>query len=1309
MWVYQGGSVTNTTLNSGNVVIEGGSATLTTVNSGTLSVGSGRLTSTFVKSNGTVYLGGQGTATSTSIDGGFLRIYSGGVANATLVTNEGQIEIESGGIAHGVEVTSGAIVYLHGSADSFKVTTSGALVINGGTVTNLNIKPGGFVFAETGILNGDIVSHGAQVDVRYSAQAIGVSALGLVEIYSGGRAQSTVVSSGGQQNILAGGIDTGTIIQGDGLQKVASGGLSISASVVGSGTNHSAVAIISSGGLASATTISDSGMLIVQNGGGVISTIINDTHFGAGSNGGLFVSSGGNARLTTINDGGVEVVFNGGTEGSATINNGGRIVVSSGGLTKNTSILASGFERISAGGTASASVISSGGFQVVSSGGVASATMVSSGGTEVVSSGGISRATNVSAAGLEIVTAGGIANATVVQGNGSLNPATAADSGKIYVSSGGTASATTVRNGGYEAVFAGGVLNSATIDGGMVELTSGASASGRIVFAHTGSATNILQIDNFASFSGEISGFLAGDVIDFAGWGNLTLSAAFGNPRTVNVYKQTNLIASLNFTGAIDLDSIEAVNDLHGGTQIVLDTSNVALNDPQPAGYDIQWNFIHERESPGGKISLAPYIPLDQPGVVKGTSGITVGLGVDFGSGIIKAARFAALFPDYANHYNLKFLYDALGKSEALAIAQIETGAVSVGGNETSRSVSITRSQANALTAEAESVTLAELIAIWENPVRWGGHAVVPISDLPSNAQTVLVDVAFQYGPSNMPLQNSKKGTPRFLRLMIEAAKTISPQSPDGSPEAWLEVYKELTHFGDAFFDRRIREAALIFSLIPGATVSLPALVEPIVIASNVSNYNFEIADSSTQYAFDPAGKNVYTLTSDAQTPDFSSIQLPSGSAAAYSVIYLIGSAWSAPQILQPLDVLAMPPGVRGIRVTMLDTSGIAEADPGNFTFYVTFASAGTFSGEVTQLASTPPVITLDALTILPAGVISLTGTNSAVSGISSITIQRDGNSIGQATLGPSTWNFQGNGSGRLGSIAATATDGATATTTAGLASLRTFVFGAGGLSANFTGTELLGTSFVVNGGGFGNNLITVTGSSVDLSNRSFINWGASNQVLILGSSGASNLLFAPAVDTTELGGSANDILHGGAGKDTVYANDGNDSAYGGDGADVLVLGNGNDFGDGGNANDYIYAGAGNDALIGGPGLDVLLGEGGNDSIYGGTGFNYLFGGDGDDLLIGAGGTIGAGDVNVMLGEAGADALYGGAGTNYFYGGTGVDSMFGGSGLNIFISSAETDGNYIYGGSGQNYVYGSNGGDTVTGGAGVDVFLMGAG
>ncbi|WP_338831854.1 calcium-binding protein [Bradyrhizobium sp. 27S5] len=241
---------------------------------------------------------------------------------------------------------------------------------------------------------------------------------------------------------------------------------------------------------------------------------------------------------------------------------------------------------------------------------------------------------------------------------------------------------------------------------------------------------------------------------------------------------------------------------------------------------------------------------------------------------------------------------------------------------------------------------------------------------------------------------------------------------------------------------------------------------------------------------------------------------------------------------------------------------------------------------------------------------------------------------------------------------------------------------GAGTDTANYTGFAR--SSFTITDLGSGHYHVVGNGHDDTLSNVEVLKF--SDQTVSIGAPGPIN---------------------GTVGNDQLYGTAGNDTFYGGAGNDVLVGLAGDDLGYGGDGNDYFYAGAGNDTLIGDAGLDVLLGEDGNDALYGGTGFNYLFGGAGTDTLLGSGGV--AGDVNVMFGDDGADYLYGGLGTNYFYGGAGVDTMYGGAGLNIFISSGETDGNLIYGGSGQNYVYGSNGGDTVTGGSGVDVFLMGSG
>ncbi|MBR1156268.1 pesticin C-terminus-like muramidase [Bradyrhizobium sp. JYMT SZCCT0428] len=856
---------------------------------------------------------------------------------------------------------------------------------------------------------------------------------------------------------------------------------------------------------------------------------------------------------------------------------------------------------------------------------------------------------------------------------------------------------------GNDIIYAGGGNN--TIDGGGGTDTIILDGNGHdsIVFSASNQVVK-LQRGTAGPIVATINGFVAGDEIDFSNRANLTLSAAYGIPGEVDVYSGKTLVATLTFNGSVDVDALQPVSDGNGGTRIIVDTTNVPLNDPQPAGYSINWSFVHSHE--GGNL-LTPYVPLSSPGVVAGRSGITLGIGVDLSSGIISQSDFASLFPDYASNPNLKFLYGATNAStsKSAALAYLETGEVEKKSRiETSMSVSVTQSQANKLTAFAESETLADLITAWQGSSLWGGTAVVPISALPAQAQTVLVDVAFQYGPTNL-----RTKTPSFWRDMIEAAKTISAAAPNGSASAWTTVYSELTHFGDDYASRRLDEAALILQ-IPGITITvpLPAIIEPNLVASNVSSFSFAIADATTQYAFDPLGDSVYTLNAEPGSPDFSSIELPASSAAQYSVMYQIASTWSAPQIAQPLQTINLPAGVRALRVTLLDANGFTETDPESFTFYTTFASAGTFSGAVTSQVAVSPTATFGQLRLGSAGAITLSGGASALSGIASVVAQNNNIDLGVATFGADTWSFQGSVSGGLDGIAVKVTDGGSSTTTVGLINLQTLSFGASGVTANFTGAGIAGTNFTIDGGGFGNDLFVVTGTSINLAGRAFVNWTATDRVYLIGSASSSNSLVAGSTNTLIIGGALADVLSGGGASDNIYGGDGNDTASGGGGNDVLVAGNGNDTGDGGDGNDYIYAGGGIDVLTGGAGLDVLLGEGGNDSIYGGTGFNYLFGGDGSDILVGSGGA-GPGDVNVMLGEAGADALYGGAGTNYLYGGAGIDNMFGGSGLNIFISSGETDGNLIYGGSGQNYVYGSNGGDTVTGGASVDVFLMGTG
>jgi hypothetical protein len=150
--------------------------------------------------------------------------------------------------------------------------------------------------------------------------------------------------------------------------------------------------------------------------------------------------------------------------------------------------------------------------------------------------------------------------------------------------------------------------------------------------------------------------------------------------------------------------------------------------------------------------------------------------------------------------------------------------------------------------------------------------------------------------------------------------------------------------------DRREADANL---LLNGLTVSLPVIESGQQVASNDTNYNFSISDSSTQYALDPAGPYL-SLTTGLGSPNITSIQLPAIDGTEYLVSYEIGTSWSTPQLAQPYDTLTFPSGAaNGIRVTMLDSNGnVAQGSP-DFVFYLTFASSGTFSGQVVS-SSTP-------------------------------------------------------------------------------------------------------------------------------------------------------------------------------------------------------------------------------------------------------------------------------------------------------------------------------------------------------------------
>ena len=421
-----------------------------------------------------------------------------------------------------------------------------------------------------------------------------------------------------------------------------------------------------------------------------------------------------------------------------------------------------------------------------------------------------------------------------------------------------------------------------------------------------------------------ISGFTANDTIDFPNEQNLTLSAQFyvNSTQEIALYSGSTQIATLQFAPGFDEDSLEPQADGSGGTKIVIDPTNVQLSDP--AGSNVDWSFIHSFEGINGQIELAPSVP---PG---GLSGVTVGLGVDFGGGVITPAVLTNLFGNWNADPNLSFLAGTIGHTGSSALADLNKGPVqsvpAIGPQSTG--VSLTTSQANALTTYAEQATYTTLVNDYNTDAATYGNSW---STVPGGARTAITDMAYNFGLSRFESYD-------FWQEVIK--------------QNWTAAQTELrTWGGPANLQNRRAQDLQRLQTIPQLMVG-PPLPTPVTqtgtpTAANSTTYNFSVADTSTLYALDPSGSE-FTLVEEVNSPKVSSIQLPSSDAASYAVSYQTGTTWSAPQVVAPAASLAFPAGgATGVQVTLLDSSGNPLPSPTNFTYYLTFASAGAFSGTV--------------------------------------------------------------------------------------------------------------------------------------------------------------------------------------------------------------------------------------------------------------------------------------------------------------------------------------------------------------------------
>lgn len=179
------------------------------------------------------------------------------------------------------------------------------------------------------------------------------------------------------------------------------------------------------------------------------------------------------------------------------------------------------------------------------------------------------------------------------------------------------------------------------------------------------------------------------------------------------------------------------------------------------------WNFIDELEG----FTVRGYVPKDVRGEPLGQSGATIGGGVDLGHWTVTALRRRkvpeSIIEKVAPYCGLRG-WDAV---HALVIPLV-----------------LTEDEARRLTRTIQGDITDALIA------RYDRASKVPMRFIAQQAQTVLLSVAYQYGP------DLARRCPKFWRAMTS--------------QDWQAAVKELEDFGDAYPTRRRKEAKYLKDLI---------------------------------------------------------------------------------------------------------------------------------------------------------------------------------------------------------------------------------------------------------------------------------------------------------------------------------------------------------------------------------------------------------------------------------------------------------------------------------------------------------------
>ena len=466
MYISSGGVANNTTVNDGGCmsICSGGSALSVKENGGCVHLAEGAYVtflpntiqgltkegvmtvhsntiavSTTLNTGGQMYIYSGGMANSTIVNFAGMFIYSGGSADTTILNSWGQMHISSGGVADNTTVYGSMYVSSGGTAYSTTVNSGGSIIIARGGSADIAFDPwqSGVVsqaganvtyYNDAKVYYGDRYSGLISKYDSVSCLAVRCSAI----VYSGGAVNDAVIDYGSMY-INSGGIANGTVVSGGDF-------------------------FLSSGGSANKTLIDQYGEMYVSSAACATGTVI------SGYSATMYVSSGGTASNTIFSWGSMSVDSGGSADGvivrmdtvSGSSSRSGYINVASGGIVNNVLVESNGILYLSGcardvvvqgrltGGSASNVTVESGG----KISGYLTSAIIKSGAQAYISGANETR----------------LYGAMTVASSGSADDTTIEHSGVMYIHSRGTAENTTVLSGG--TMHVSGTANETTVSSG---------------------------------------------------------------------------------------------------------------------------------------------------------------------------------------------------------------------------------------------------------------------------------------------------------------------------------------------------------------------------------------------------------------------------------------------------------------------------------------------------------------------------------------------------------------------------------------------------------------------------------------------------------------------------------------------------------------------------------------------------------------------------------------------------------------------------------------------------------------------------